>query len=282
MNPRRQAVLEAVSRIERLSASPRILAQAMRLLRDPDSPAHALVDLILVDAALTANVIQVANSAYYGANLRLATVDEAVNLLGFEEVYRVLALSVSRALTMSPLGSYGLSADDYWTENIHCALLMQELAPRLKLDPPQSYTAGLLHTIGRLAIDQALHQTRTVDQFRTDPLPLPSRELEYVGMTHPDVGRMLLAAWRFPEEIADGIRHQLDEPRAGMPPLTAALHLALAARQEPERRAAGQGSHPAFVALLERHQLSWEDLDRLNESCLRKLAPMRVSLGLVR
>lgn len=282
MNPRRQAVLEAVSRIERLTASPRILAQAMRLLRNPDSPTNALVDLILVDAALTANVIQIANSAYYGASLSLATVDEAVNLLGFEEVYRVLALSVSRALTTTPLGSYGLSADDYWTENIHCALLMQELAPRLKLDPPQAYTTGLLHAIGRLAIDQALHQTRTVDQFRADPLPLPRRELEYVGMTHPDVGRMLLASWRFPEEIAEGIRYQLDPPRAAMRPLAAALQLALAARQDPERRAAGDGPPPEFAALLERHQLSWEDLDGLNASCLRQLGPLRVSLGLAR
>ncbi|MCC6233212.1 MAG: HDOD domain-containing protein [Verrucomicrobiales bacterium] len=279
MRSRKFEVLEAVSRIERFDASPVVLSKALRLLRDPNSEGSALVETIQADPALTAGVINLANSAYYGVSARIATLEEAVRLLGFREVYQMVSVSVAQRLFNSPLRSYGTTPQADWETSVFCALVMQRLAPGHGLDDGEAYTIGLLHAIGRLAIDQALGETGDIDAFRTDPSPWEQREVRYVGLTSTEVSAMLLERWRFPERTCEALRRQTSPPSDRDDPLQACLQIARLCAAGMTGESVELPTHPCLQARLLGTGLDGAGLNALLASCRQRLDALRQALS---
>ena len=113
--PDKEQFAEAISKIDKLSPAPRILSRALGLLRDPDSEIGDIVALINNDPALTADIIRGSNTAYYGIGERVASLDRAVQKIGFRESIRLLNLAVIHLIAARDLGSYGIGADDSWS-----------------------------------------------------------------------------------------------------------------------------------------------------------------------
>lgn len=271
------AVLLAVANIERLSGSPVLLARALQILRDPNSDTAALIDLIATDPALTAGVIQLANSALYGARRTISTLPEAIHLLGYAEVYRSVGLHLSQAVLAMPLACYDLAAEDFWRNSVLAALCLQALAERGGFDPSEAYTVGLLHGIGRLAIDQGLRVTGLDHQFRADPLPWEEREPKYTRLTFAEVGGMLLEGWRFPQHLVEAVRCQLESYRAIDPPLVTALQLTRCTlRQAPPSIPCPDGHLAPTLQALRLSADEWKDICR---RAGEQTAAIRQSMG---
>lgn len=219
-----KAILHAISTLERLHPSPVILSRAMRLLSDPNSDPAALVEVIGTDAAVTTDVLHISNSAYYGVPQQVASLDEAVRFLGYDEVYRMIGLNLSKHFLSSPLDAYGLRAADFWMESVRAALLMKDLAPSFGIDASTAYTTGLLHAIGRLAINQVLVQLGQRLPSAADG-NAEALEVRHTGLTFAEVGGLLLERWRFPESTCQAIRCQLDGPQPKDPPLLSGLQV---------------------------------------------------------
>lgn len=281
MKPNRFAVLSAIAQVERLGASAAVLAKALRLLRNPHSTATALVEVIQADPAMTADIISLGNSAYYGVTSRISTLTDAVNLLGYEEVYRMIGFNASKQVFAQPLVSYGLTAEEDWSLSVGCALLMQDLAALLDLPVDESYTTGLLHRVGCRAIDHALQEVRLVGTFQTSPLPTLERENAFVGMSYCDVGGMLLERWRFPEHVIEAVRLQRCTLRPNEPHLLTALRLAVATLGGPGfgSSAARDEVRASLSGPLKNLGKTWDDLEALRAASEEKLATLRRSLG---
>ncbi|MCC7373830.1 MAG: HDOD domain-containing protein [Verrucomicrobiales bacterium] len=281
MKPNRFTVLSAIAKVERLGASAAVLSKALRLLRDPRSTATSLVEVIQADPAMTADLISLGNSAYYGVTSRISTLTDAVNLLGYDEVYRMIGFNSSKQIFAQPLAAYGLTAEEDWSLSVGCALLMQELAPLLGIATDESYTTGLLHRVGRRAIDFALQEVRLVGSFQTSPLPLVERENAFVGMSFSDVGGMLLERWRFPDHVVDAVRLQHCTIRPADSALLTALRLAVATlggaafASTSERDAARE----SLNATLSKLGQTWANLEAMRQASETKLATLRRSLG---
>ncbi len=219
-----KAILHAISTLEKLHPSPVILSRAMRLLSDPNSDPAALVEVIGTDAAVTTDVLHISNSAYYGVPQQVASLDEAVRFLGYDEVYRMIGLNLSKHFLSAPLDAYGMRAADFWMESVRAALLMKDLATRFGIDASTAYTTGLLHAIGRLAINQVLVQLghRLPAACDSDAEAI---EVHHTGLTFAEVGGLLLERWRFPEPTSQAIRCQLDPPHPNDPPLLSQLQI---------------------------------------------------------
>ena len=159
MNNSRDTYLKAIAKIERFSPAPRVLGQAMTLLRDTDVDVDEITSLIKTDAALTTDIIRGANSAFYGAGERVSSLDRAVQKIGFAECIRLLNFSVARTLSARDLVNYGIAAEDFWAESLFNGLFMECLARATRaIDPDTAHTAGLLRYVGRLAINECLGQ----------------------------------------------------------------------------------------------------------------------------
>lgn len=225
MKPTQEHYLEAIAKIAKFSPAPRVLAQAMALLRSPDTDLSEFTDLIKTDTALTTDVLRGANSAFYGLGERVSSLDRAVQRIGFKECIRLLNLSVAHTLAARRLSCYGIAAEDFWAESLFNGVFMETLARKTAMiDPDTAHTAGLLRYVGRLAINSCLEDLGEKQQWDRQSW-LPVWELEQVGFSQTFAAGKLLRAWQFSEEIVRAIEWQ-EDPAGGEQPdeLLAALH----------------------------------------------------------
>ncbi len=212
-HPTKQEFLIALEEIEKFSPAPVILANAMKLLRDPDSDVESIAALVGSDLALAADIIRCANSAYYTGG-SCQSIGEAVQKIGFKETIRLLNLAVARIASSRDLGSYGIHGADFWAESLFNGLFLQALAKETgEADPDEAYTVGLLRFIGRLAINQTIDNLRG-GLFWIGNESITQWEQDNVGIVQAQAGAMLLTKWRFSDEMIQAIGRQ-EAPEAG-------------------------------------------------------------------
>jgi hypothetical protein len=113
---------ELVRGVEYLPSAPRVLPRLKQLLRDGNSSMHEVVEMVRLDPGIAARVLQFGNSAYFSRGLRCYTVEEAVNRVGYEQIYELVATAVAAQVLVRPLETYTLDADELWHSSIACAL----------------------------------------------------------------------------------------------------------------------------------------------------------------
>jgi HD-like signal output (HDOD) protein len=225
MKPTQEHYLKAIAEIERFSPAPRVLGQAMALLREPDTNLSGITELIKTDTALTTDILRGANSAFYGMGERVSSLDRAVQKIGFKECIRLLNLAVAHTLAARRLSCYGIAAEDFWAESLFNGLFMETLARQTgTIDPDTAHTAGLLRYVGRLAINRCLEDLGESQQWDRQSW-LPVWELEHIGFSQTFAAAKLLRAWQFSEEIVGAIEWQEDPAKGKQSDeLLAALH----------------------------------------------------------
>ncbi len=200
--------------------SAHVLLQLQRLLADLNSGLDDIARLILLDAAMATRIIRVSNSAWFGRGLPCQTVEEAVNRIGFREVYHFVAVAASNALVAQPVPAYARDSLGMWTDSVGCAFAAETLAGMLGEDASNAYMCGLLHVIGRLPINQYLVGLGTLTKPLIDdshPRDHSGAEFAALGFTQAEVGASLLHSWDFPAAIAEPVRHQYDPLSADEP-----------------------------------------------------------------
>jgi HD-like signal output (HDOD) protein len=220
---------ELVRGLEHLPSAPRVLPRLKQLLRDGNSSMHEVVEMVRLDPGIAARVLQFGNSTYFSRGLRCYTVEEAVNRVGYEQIYALVSTAVASQVLVRPLEVYAMDADVLWHNSIACALAAEALAERLPADCKVAYTIGLLHSIGMVAIDDWAARNRPDLRFVSRGLPLECVEAERtaLGFHQAEAGAALLRLWEFPPVMTEPVRWQyLPNGTAVHFPLTALLHVA--------------------------------------------------------
>lgn len=220
---------DLVRDVKQLPSAPKVLPPLKHLLGDGNSAMHEIVALIRFDVGIAARVLQTANSAYYSKGVRCYTIDEAVNRVGYDQIYELVSYAVvSQVLTQS-LEAYRVEAEDLWRLSVTCALAAEVIATHTKQDHHAAYTTGLLHCVGMVAINEwALQGGRSV-QFTRGPFPREAIDSEraVLGFTQADAGSALLRQWGFPATVFEPLRCQYS-PRSsvGHTPMSTVIHAA--------------------------------------------------------
>ena len=203
-----------------LPAIAQVLARLQRLLSDTNSSLDDVTALIRLDAAMSTRVVQISNSAWFKRGATCQTIDEAVNRVGFREIFHLVSVVASRSMIAQPLTAYHRDANTTWRESLSCAFAAEILATRLGDDSAAAYMAGLLHGIGRLAINKCLTTTGDVARTLVDagfPGDFSGSELALFGFTQADVGAVMLQKWTFAAENVEPVRRQYDPLAAEEP-----------------------------------------------------------------
>jgi HD-like signal output (HDOD) protein len=161
--------------------------------------------------------------------MRCYTVDEAVNRVGYDQVYELVANAVASQVLVRPLVTYGVEADQLWHMSIACALAAEALAERNHIDCDIAYTVGLLHGVGLVAIDEWAFRQHPDLRFSGGELPLETCEVERatLGFHNAEAGASLLRLWEFPAVMSEPVRWQyLPRGTAAHFQLAAVLHVA--------------------------------------------------------
>ena len=186
---------------------------AVRVLEIADGQqfsAHELSQAIAADQALTAKVLRLSNSAYYGFPRRITTVRDAVVLLGFRAVR---SATLASCVIETVPGGKVLDPMVAWRYSMVVGLLAEVLARASKRHQDEAFTAGILHNIGRLALDQhrptKLAEARRIAEERS--ITAAEAEFEVFGFTSSQMGGALALHWNFPADLAAVVAgHQLD------------------------------------------------------------------------
>jgi len=206
---------DLVREVRHLPSAPRVLPRLKTLLSDCNSSMLEIVDLIRLDLGIAARVLQVANSAYYSKGARCFTVDEAVNRVGYDQVYELVSHAVASQVLVRPLAVYGLEADELWKRSVACALAAETIALHCGQDRNVAYTNGLLHSVGMVAIEEWASRNQPTLFLRSTGFPREASESERAafGFTQAEAGAALLCHWDFPREMSEPVRWQY-APRA--------------------------------------------------------------------
>ena len=196
-----------INRVKRLPPAPRVLPQLLQLLREPEVPSEKVVNLITYDPALTASVLQLCNSAFFGLSTPVSNLTEAVSQIGFQQIYQlVVAASSSRTLA-PPQKGYAIDQGQLWKHSVTAALAAQLLARAQGEDDGVVFTAGLLHDLGKIILSEALERNYDdlLAEAKNTDTPLLDIERKILGVDHAQVGGRLLDRWKFPANMVAAV-----------------------------------------------------------------------------
>jgi HD-like signal output (HDOD) protein len=200
----RDAILQQA---QALPAAPQVLGGLCELLEDPNTDLEQISTDIRIDAALAGRVIRLSNSVLLGGRAPVASIEEAVNRVGFSEIVRLVGLATVSGLVDRSLTAYGVAADQLRASFLLHALASEALAEPAQIDPRAAYAAGLLRGVGMMVLDR-LSRGRTV----YDPAVYTTYgEWEQACFTTRSVNvtMTILKDWRFPTETVNAIRQHL-------------------------------------------------------------------------
>lgn len=177
-------------------------AQVMKLSENDHFSAHELATIISSDQALTAKILRLSNSAYYGFPRRITTVRDAVVLLGFRAVR---GATLATCVISSAPGSSHIEYRDFWHFSVSVGMFAELLARSENLHMDEAFTAGVLHNIGLLALDQHAPEAlgAAVVHAHEHGLAIQDAELDLLGYTDAELGAALTAHWNFPESLVE-------------------------------------------------------------------------------
>jgi len=219
-----------VAEVNDLPALPQITAQVIKLTEDPNSNVRDLGDLIGKDQSLTAKVLRLANSAYYGFPRRISTVSQAIVILGFNTIRSlVMAASVHNVLSREVAG-YSLGQGELWKHSLGVAMGARMLSKRTRMESPEeAFVGGLVHDIGKVVLSHYVQsEFVAIVKLVQEGTPFMLAEEQVLGFDHAAVGARVAAKWNLPPNLVKAIagHHNLGQGHAGPDNLTTLVHVA--------------------------------------------------------
>ncbi len=218
-----------IERITTLPTLPQVVTKIASMVESPDTSAADVGRIIAKDQVLSARVLKLVNSTFYGFSRRVSTITHATVLLGFN-VVKGLAMSASVFDLLQQGGGDGLDRKHLWDHSIGTARVAGVLARKVGLhEPEEAVVAGLLHDLGKIALFATLpgEFTAIVEVARKRHLLMHEAEVEVVGATHAQIGRWLLERWSLPEKLVEPIAfHHVPHLAREATLTTAIVHLA--------------------------------------------------------
>jgi len=221
----KEALLKHLEKIDTMPSIPVVVAPLLRYLEQPieSLDIQKVVALLSQDKSLTAQSLHMANSPLFGHWQKIDTLKGAVVALGFQRL-REVVISCS-VLRLMPLGSTQINPIVFWEHSLGCALVCRRFARNIAFPQPEkAYLGGLLHDLGILANLWILPEEfgAVLDSAHAESVPLHEVELDMLGLTHCETGRILVERWGLPADLVEVVSSHHD-------PLAAKTHRSLVA-----------------------------------------------------
>ena len=186
-----------------------VLEEIEAALESPQCSLVTLGDAVEKDPDLTARLLRLGNSSFYGFSTRLATVTEAISLIGIQQV-QDLILASSIVEQFAGVSDEFVSMESFWRHSLACGIGARLLAMERRLPKADKFfVAGLLHDVGRLVLFARAPQAaqQIFELYRRDHLLLREAETRVLGYDHQQIAEVLLQLWKFPSNLVQAVAH---------------------------------------------------------------------------
>jgi HD-like signal output (HDOD) protein len=200
--------VELAQKSSTLFSLPDVYLRLQRIIHKPDTRLEDIADLISTDAALTARLLKVANSAFYSFPAQIDTISRAINLIGTDQLMN-LVLATSVASSFSGIPEDVVDMDTFWRHNVDTGLVARSLAAAGKQrDTERLFVIGLLHNVGKLLVLSEMPD-RAVKVLQPEPGQCPwELQQQAFGFTFAECGAELLSLWELPAALVEAVRFQ--------------------------------------------------------------------------
>jgi HD-like signal output (HDOD) protein len=211
-----------------LPALPKAACHIMAVIEDPGTTATKLEHALAMDQALTAKVLRIANSPFYGAVREITTVSEAIVRLGFVAIRNWTLVTAARSVFLSP--GAGMLYQKIWRQSVMSAMAGQLVAQALgRGNPDTVFIGGLMQNIGQLVLARShpeLFQEILSDSAERE-LPYHIVERGRLGFDHGELGALLIQEWNLSRDLEEAVRwhHRFGDEAASESRLSAMIAL---------------------------------------------------------
>jgi len=207
-----------IAGIDDLPTLPRAVLKITELINDPQSSARDIARIITDDQVLTARLLKLVNSSFYGFPRRIATVNSAIVLLGFEAIRSLL-------LTTSVFDLFGgrskkrrQDQEKFWDHSLGCAVGAKVIGEYLRHDKIEElFVAGLLHDIGKIVemLYLPVEYAKVLDAVNRNNILMATAEQNILGYGHAEIGQLLAGKWNLPIKLEQVIAYHHQPASAG-------------------------------------------------------------------
>ena len=219
-----------IDKIDDLPTLPRTVLKITELVNDPKSSAKDLARIITDDQVLTARLLKLVNSSFYGFPQRISTVTAAIVLLGFDAIRNLLLTTSVFDLFANRNRQKKQVQERFWDHSLGCAVGAKVIGNYLRHDKIEElFVSGLLHDIGKIVEMMYLPDefARVAATVNRENLSMTTAENKVLGYNHADIGKLLAEKWNLPAKLVQVIAHHHQPGNAGSFAMEAAIvHLA--------------------------------------------------------
>lgn len=208
------AIDQLLSKVVELSTLPEVTRQILAITEDPNSTARDLNEVLRHDMALSSKILRVVNSAFYGLPGRVADLDRAIVLLGFQAVRNLSIAATMAALFRKPeTEGDGFDIKRLWRHSVATAVAAKSIATTIgsRNVAEEAFLAGIIHDLGVLVLYQYAQKEflKAVELLSPD-VSLLQAERELFSGDHQSVGQDLAKRWKFPRslQLVAGYHHR--------------------------------------------------------------------------
>ena len=206
--------METMDRVEKIAATvgdlpalPQVATKVMSLIQDPRCKVKDLERIIYTDQAITARVLRIANSAFYGVRGDVSTLSRAIVILGFNTLRSVVVTGASAALHRTKSSCF--KDRILWEHSIAVAIAARTIAKECRYaSQEEAYLGGLLHDVGKVVLDANMSEEyqEVLEQVYNDRKTFIEAENDVLGFDHCDVGVLMATRWNLAPGLIEAVR----------------------------------------------------------------------------
>ena len=198
-----------------IATLPEVTMKIVEVVQDERSTAHDLHKIVRNDPALSARVLRVVNSAFYGLPGQIGSIDRAIMLLGLNAVKNIaIAASIGKMFKSSVVCD-DFTGKDLWTHSVAVGATNKLITSAIGMAlPDEAFLTGLIHDIGLVAVMQCHSEDiRKIVDLAKSGVPYRKAEEKIIGANHQEIGAALTAKWKFPRsfQFVAGFHHEPTE-----------------------------------------------------------------------
>ena len=211
-------ISEILDKVKSFPTIPGAGAKMLSLLEEPDTSVSEIEDILRYDPGLTANILKLANSAYFGLPSKIGSLKQAVILLGLKRLIQLVVASCVSAVMDKSVPGYNLPSGDLWRHSIAVSIASEALVKgKKRIDGEDVFTPALLHDVGKMILGSFVsEELEAIQSIAAKGIPWVVAENMVLGTDHAEIGARILANWSLPAGIINAVRwhHDPDSPDA--------------------------------------------------------------------
>ena len=196
------------SAIKSFPGMPGTAVSLLALIDNPAMRVSQIEQILRQDPGLTANVLRLANSAYFGIPSKVGSIRQAVILLGLKRLIQMVIAACVSAIMDKPVPGYDLPPGELWRHSIAVSVAAEGLVKELNAEAAEEiFTAALLHDVGKLVLGQCVQdEYHQIETAVSQGISFEMAEKIVLGANHADIGAQILTKWSLPQEIVNAVQ----------------------------------------------------------------------------